>query len=71
MEDGKSGPSSEDARPGVAIIANSHTPYRLHLHLRIAREVPEIRLWSVFTHEVSNAPWQFEAPAEIGPATNG
>jgi glycosyltransferase involved in cell wall biosynthesis len=71
MEDGKRGPSSGDARVGVAIIANSHTPYRLHLHLRIAREVPEIRLFSVFTHEVSNAPWQFSAPPEIGPVSFG
>ena len=58
-------------RPGLAIIANSHTPYRLHLHRRIAAEIPEIRLWSVFTHEQSNAPWGFHVPAEIGPISFG
>jgi glycosyltransferase involved in cell wall biosynthesis len=49
----------------IAIIANSQTPYRLHLHQRIARELAGIRLWSIFTHETSNAPWSFNAPAEI------
>jgi len=42
-------------RPGVAIIANSHTPYRLHLHRRIAAELAEVWLWSLYTHEQSNA----------------
>lgn len=58
----------------VAIIANSHTPYRAHLHRRIVRELP-VRLWSVYTHEVSNAPWAFDAAAaeveEIGPVMLG
>jgi len=58
--------SPRDARPAVAIIANSHTPYRLHLHRRIAREIPWIRLCSLFTHESSNAPWAFTAGEEIG-----
>ena len=30
--------ATNDPRPGLAIIANSHTPYRLHLHRRIARD---------------------------------
>ena len=52
--------SAVDPRPGIAIISNSHTPYRLHLHQRIAKEVPEIKLWSLYTHETSNAPWNFD-----------
>jgi glycosyltransferase involved in cell wall biosynthesis len=55
----------------VAIISNAQTPYRLHLHRRIAREIPEIQLWSVFTHETSNAPWAFADPQEIGPVSFG
>jgi glycosyltransferase involved in cell wall biosynthesis len=51
----------------VAIISNSQTPYRLHLHQRIARELPEIELWSLFTHEVSNSPWRIDSPADIRP----
>jgi glycosyltransferase involved in cell wall biosynthesis len=58
-------------RPGVAIIANSQTPYRLALHLRIARELKQIRLWSLYTHQTSNANWKFIAPAEIGPVQFG
>ncbi len=57
--------------PALAIIANSITPYRLHLHRRIVREVPQIRLLSVFTHEASNSPWTLEADAEISPAMFG
>src|SRR5262249_43450308 len=43
-------------------------PYRLHLHRRIAREMPEVRLRSLYTHEASNAPWRFspEFVDEIG-----
>ena len=60
-----------DSKPAVAIICNSHTPYRLHLHQRIAQEIPEIKLWSVYTHEESNAPWAFAVPPEIGPVSFG
>jgi len=58
-------------RPAVAIVSNSQTPYRQHLHLRIAREIPQIRLFSVYTHETSNAPWQLTDPEEIGPVHFG
>jgi glycosyltransferase involved in cell wall biosynthesis len=58
-------------RPGVAIISNSQTPYRLHLHQRIVAEMPGIKLWSLYTHEKSNATWEFVAPAEIGPVLFG
>lgn len=60
-----------DPRPAVAIISNSHTPYRLHLHQRIAAEIPQVRLWSAYTHEESNAPWAFRLPPEIGPVSFG
>ncbi len=51
----------------VAIISNAVTPYRVNLHLRIADECPEIELWSLFTHEHSNAPWKLQAPDRIRP----
>jgi glycosyltransferase involved in cell wall biosynthesis len=57
--------------PAVAIITNSHTPYRAHLHRRIVRELPQIKLFSVYTHEESNAPWSFEVPPEINPVSFG
>lgn len=54
-----------DAVP-VAIVSNTLTPYRLHLHRRIVRETPEVRLFSVFTHEFNPAPWPYEEHPEIG-----
>src|SRR5437763_13362659 len=59
------------ARPAIAIIQNSLTPYRLHYHTRIVREMPEVSLWSIFTHGESNSPWGQAAPAEIGPVEFG
>jgi len=56
-------------RPGLAILANSMTPYRIALHERIVREMPEIKLHSLFTHAQSNAPWELSPPAEIGPVS--
>lgn len=60
-----------DPRPAVAIIANSHTPYRAHLHRRIARELTAIRLFSVFTHDQSNSPWAASNDSEINPVSFG
>ena len=51
----------------VALINNAATPYRLHMHSYLVRKMPEIRFWSIFTHEVSNAAWQLSAPLEIRP----
>ena len=58
-------------RPGVAIIVNEQTPYRLHLHRRIVNELPEIRLWSLFTHQVASSPWRYQEAAEINPVLFG
>jgi len=64
-------PESPRAALPLAIIANSQTPYRLHLHQRIAREFAAVELWSVFTHDVSNAPFQVISPEEIRPVFFG
>jgi glycosyltransferase involved in cell wall biosynthesis len=53
--------------PRIAIISNSQTPYRMHVQRRIARELPEVELWSHFTHEASNSPWSLQAPPELHP----
>lgn len=53
------------SRPVVAIIANALTPYRLHFHRRLVRELPQYEWWSLFTHDVSNAPWKLEDEQEI------
>ena len=57
--------------PAIAIVSNSHTPYRTHLHLRVAAEMPEVRLFSLYTHETSNSSWAFDAPAQINPVLFG
>jgi glycosyltransferase involved in cell wall biosynthesis len=58
--------TSGDVRPCLAIISNGLTPYRLHLHRRIAREIPELKLWSLLTHQEGASAWALDAPAEIG-----
>ena len=58
-------PAADHGAAPLAIVSNGAAPYRLALHRRIAREMPEVELWSVFTHQVSNAAWAYEPPAEI------
>ncbi len=56
----------------VAIVANSFTPYRIYVHSRIVREVPEVELSTVMTHGNSYGRWQgLEPPPEIRPVTFG
>jgi glycosyltransferase involved in cell wall biosynthesis len=56
----------------VAIVANSFTPYRIYVHKRIVREVPEVELWTLMTHGNSYDRWQgLEPPAEIRPVMFG
>lgn len=59
-------------RPRVAIVCNSLTPYRIHLHKRIVAEVPEIELWSLTTHANAYDRWvDQEAPITIRPVHFG
>jgi glycosyltransferase involved in cell wall biosynthesis len=57
--------------PAVAVISNSCPPYRVHFLQRVARELPQIRLYSLFTHQISNAAWGYDPPDEIGPVAFG
>lgn len=59
-------PAAGDDRPAVAIVSNSQTPYRLHVLRRIVREIPQVRLWSVFTHDQADNPFSSAATQEIG-----
>jgi glycosyltransferase involved in cell wall biosynthesis len=49
----------------LAIVVNSLPPYRVHFHRRVAREMPEVKLWTVATHENADQPWAYAPPAEI------
>lgn len=57
--------------PLVAIVANVQTPYRVHLHRRIVREMSEISLASVYTHDQADQPWESAEFAEINPVPFG
>lgn len=57
--------------PLVAIVTNVMTPYRLHLHRRIAAELPEIRLSTVLTHDQGDQPWAVDEAPEINPVMFG
>jgi len=52
-------------RPGLAILANVLTPYRVHLHARVAKEVPELQLHSILTHSFTEFRWQIDLPEGI------
>ena len=66
------GVEPEDCLPiRLVIVSNAITPYRLNLHRRIADECPEFELWSFFTHEHSNAPWELTVPEKIRPVSFG
>ncbi|MCS7034580.1 MAG: glycosyltransferase family 4 protein [Phycisphaerae bacterium] len=54
-----------DDRPGIAFIAPQQTPYRVHFALRMYREVPQVKFWSVFTHEFAVNRWKIDSPPEV------
>lgn len=60
-----------DPRPLVAMLVSVQAPYRLHLHRRIAREVPQVRLASLFTQGEGDQPWQRPHAPEINPVQFG
>jgi len=58
---------ASDSRPGLAVVVNTVTPYRVHLHERLAAEIPEFKLHSVFTHASGEFQWDLELPEAIHP----
>jgi glycosyltransferase involved in cell wall biosynthesis len=56
---------SRDVRPGLAIIANCVTPYRVNLHRLIAAQIPELKLHTLISHGAADFDWQVDIPAEI------
>lgn len=54
-------------RPGLAIVSTHLTPYRVHLHRRLAAEIPEVDLHSIFVGTRSELNWSIDVPPEIRP----
>lgn len=54
-----------DARPVLAAVTGHLTPYREHMHRRIAGEIPELRLATLVT-KYRTGPWVNPAVPEIG-----
>lgn len=69
--DGRAGGRSDGGRPVLAFIVNVVTPYRLHVHQRLAREIPEVRLATLITHDQADQPWEAQRSAEVGPVEFG
>jgi glycosyltransferase involved in cell wall biosynthesis len=47
------------------MIANCLTPYRVHLHKRIAAGIPELSLHTLITHDDADFRWQLKVPDSI------
>ncbi|MDX2147698.1 MAG: glycosyltransferase [Planctomycetota bacterium] len=60
-------------RARVAIIANAPAPYRLALHRRLIAGVPEVEIFSVFTHDrpEREQPWDMTGASDINPVRFG
>jgi glycosyltransferase involved in cell wall biosynthesis len=52
-------------RPGLVIICGELTPYRVHFHRRVAREIPELRLWTLLARDSAWSAWKLGAVPEI------
>ncbi len=63
--------SSTDPRPLLALVNNVQTPYRVHLHRRIVREIPSLRIASLYTHDQADQPWENQRVDEINPVLFG
>ena len=58
---------TSEAQPApIAIVSNGMTPYRLHVHRRIVRELPQVRLFSVLTHDDASGKWNLAEMTDIG-----
>jgi glycosyltransferase involved in cell wall biosynthesis len=59
--DAPDGTREATRRPEVVVLTNVPTPYRLALHNRIDREMPEVRLLTIYTHDAADQAWALDA----------
>lgn len=64
-------PDEADPRPGLAIVANVMTPYRMQLHALIASGIPELKLHTLITHGAAEFDWKLDVPESIHVRTFG
>jgi len=57
--------TSSDTRPGLAMIANVTTPYRLNLHKLVAAGIPELKLHTLITHGPADFDWNQTVPESL------
>jgi glycosyltransferase involved in cell wall biosynthesis len=57
--------STQDTRPGLAMIGNVLAPYRVHLHKLIAAGIPELKLHTLVTHGPADFEWKLHPPESI------
>lgn len=58
-------------RPTVAIISNVQTPYRVAMHRRLIRDIPEVCFYSVYTHDMPDQNWKLDDAADTNPVRFG
>ena len=58
-------------KPTIALLANSYAPYLVHLCRRIVNELTAVRFYTLFSHDGTDAAWQFRPPPEISPVSFG
>lgn len=56
-------------KPNIAIISNVQTPYRVALHKRFIREIPEVCFHSLYTHGKADQPWATALDPAVNPVS--
>jgi glycosyltransferase involved in cell wall biosynthesis len=53
------------SRPGLAIVANCLTPYRVNLHRLIVLGIPELQLHTIVSHGAADFDWELDKDADV------
>jgi len=56
---------SQQMPPGLAVISNCVTPYRINLHKLIAAGIPELKLHTLITHGDADFKWAVDVPTSV------
>lgn len=62
---------AHDSRPGLAIVANSITPYHVNLYRSIVAGIPELKLHLLVSHWAADFDWKVDVPSEVTVARFG